>query len=99
MLGRSYKLRVPDTVASLVRSMHPQLKRKVRAALQLIQTDPTVGKALQDELAGLRSFRISRFRMIYRVISGRYIDVVAIGPRRWIYEETYRIIRREKKET
>jgi mRNA interferase RelE/StbE len=78
--------------------MHPQLKRKVRAALQAIQTDPTAGKTLKDDLSGLRSFRISRFRIIYRVMSGRYIDIVAIGPRRSIYEETYRLIHREERD-
>lgn len=97
MAGRPHKLRVPDTIASLIRSMHPQLKRKVKAALQAIQTDPALGKALKDALAGLRSFRLSRFRIIYRVERGQYIEIVAIGPRRSIYEETYRLLNREEK--
>jgi mRNA interferase RelE/StbE len=97
MAGRPHKLRAPDTVASLIRSMHPQLKKKVKAALQSIQTDPAVGKALKDELAGLRSFRLNRSRIIYREGSGQYIEMVAIGPRRSIYEETYRLINREEK--
>jgi mRNA interferase RelE/StbE len=94
MAGKIHRLRVPDDVASLIRSMHPQLKRKVRAALQLIQTGAGVGKALRDELAGLRSYRVGRFRIIYRVVPGPYIDIVAVGPRQRIYQETYRIIRR-----
>jgi hypothetical protein len=39
MAGRIHRLRVPDDLAALIRSMHPQLKRKVRAALQVLQTD------------------------------------------------------------
>ena len=97
MASSLHKLRVPGDVVSFIRSMHPLLKRKVRAALQSIQIDPAVGKALKDELAGLRSCRISRFRIIYRVMTGQYIDIVAIGPRRSIYEETYRIINREER--
>jgi len=95
MAGKIHRLRVPDEVASLIRCMHPQLKRKIRAALQVIQTDAGVGKALRDELAGLRSYRVGRFRIIYRVISGPYIDIVTVGPRKRIYQETYRLIRRQ----
>ncbi len=85
--------RVPDAVVALIRSLHPQLKRKVRAALQAIQENPTTtGKLLQDELAGLQSVRVRRWRVIYRVAADSYIDIVAIGSRHPIYEETYRLI-------
>jgi mRNA interferase RelE/StbE len=89
------KLRVPDEVVALIRGCHPQLKRKIRAGLQLIMTEPESGKSLKDELEGLKSYRISRFRIIYRLPSKRTIDIVAVGPRKTIYEETYRIIRKE----
>jgi mRNA interferase RelE/StbE len=85
------KLKVPDEVAALVRKMHPHLKRKVKASLQIILSDPNSGKALKDELAGLRSFRVSRFRIIYRIFR-KNIEIVAIGPRESIYEETFRIL-------
>jgi mRNA interferase RelE/StbE len=89
------KLRVPDDTAALVRSLHPALKRKIKSALHTILSEPASGKALKDELAGLRSFRVSRFRIIYRV-SSRAIDIVAIGPRERIYEETYRLVRKDE---
>lgn len=91
-----HKLVVPDSVASLIRSLHPQLKKKVRASLETILSDPAAGKELRDELAGLRSFRLSRYRIIYRVSTSRRIELVAIGPRERIYEETYRIVRKSK---
>jgi len=90
------KLRVPDEVAELVRRSHPKLKANVEAALKDILKDPACGKALKDELEGLRSYRVKRFRIIYR-IGGRRVEIVAIGPRRFIYEETFRIISREEK--
>ena len=93
----AYKLRVPDEVAELVRGMHPHLKRKIKASLQMILSDPESGKALKDELSGLRSFRVSRFRIVYRISSARQIEIVAIGPRERIYEETFRLLRRERK--
>lgn len=88
-----YKLRVPDEVADLIRSMHPHIKKKVKSSLKMILSDPESGKKLKDELSGLRSFRVSRFRIIYR-ISGKQIEIAAIGPRERIYEETYRILRK-----
>jgi mRNA interferase RelE/StbE len=89
-----YRLRVPGRIEELVRGLHPALKRKVRAGLDLIRTDPEVGKELRDELAGLRSLRVGRFRIVYRVAARRLIDLVAIGPRRTIYQETLRLLRR-----
>ena len=89
------KLRVPAEIVALLRGCHPDLKRKIRAGLRHIVAEPGSGKSLKEELEGLRSYRISRFRIIYNVYSKRIIDVVAIGPRKSIYEETYRIIRKE----
>jgi mRNA-degrading endonuclease RelE of RelBE toxin-antitoxin system len=90
-----HKLRVPDEVAELVRGMHPTLKRKTRATLKTILADPSSGKALKSELAGLRSFRVGTFRIVYRVIRN-VVEIVSIGPRERIYEETYRILKRER---
>ena len=89
------KLRVPDEIVALIRGCHPQLKKKIRAGLRHIVTEPESGKSLKDELEGLKSYRIRRFRIIYRISSKKIIDVVAVGPRKNIYEETYRIIRKE----
>ena len=93
----SHRLRAPEEVRALIRHLHPELKKKVRAALQVILGNPDHGKALRDELLGLRSTRVGRLRIIYRVASAS-IDLVAIGPRRTIYEETIRLLRRENRE-
>ncbi len=89
--------RVPDEIVALIRGCHPKLKRKIRAGLRRILTEPEAGKSLKDELEGLKSYRISRFRIIYRISSKQIIDILALGPRTTIYEETYRIIKKESK--
>lgn len=91
------KLTIPDDVAALVRTLHPHIKKKVKSSLQYILSDPHSGKALTDELKGLRSFRVGRFRIIYRTADRKEIEIVAIGPRERIYEDTYRIIGKEQK--
>ena len=92
----SYKLRVPDEIVSLIRSMHPVLKKRVKAALNEISRNPYYGKALKEELSGLRTFRIKRFRVIYKISKKKQINIIALGPRIYIYEETFRIISKEQ---
>ena len=91
-----YKLLVPDDLAELVRTMHPHLKKKIKASLQIILSDPLAGKALKDELAGLRSFPVRKFRIVYRVSAKKQIEIVALGPRERIYEETFRLLQKNK---
>ncbi|MCZ6452204.1 MAG: type II toxin-antitoxin system RelE/ParE family toxin [Deltaproteobacteria bacterium] len=86
-------LKVSARVRALIRQLHPNLKRKVRSALTDILEDPACGKPLKKELEGYRSLRIGWYRIIYRPIGGG-TEIVAIGPRRSIYEETaYQILR------
>ena len=92
----SYKLRVPDEIVSLIRGMHPILKKRVKAALNEISYNPYCGRALKEELAGLRTFRIKRFRIIYKVLTKKQINIIALGPRKYIYEETFRIISKDQ---
>ena len=92
-----YKLRVPDHLAEFIRGLHPELKRKIKGSLKNIATEPNSGKPLKEELQGLRSFRVSRFRIVYRIAGPREIQIIAIGPRKRIYEATYRLIRKESK--
>jgi mRNA interferase RelE/StbE len=90
----AYKLRVSGEIVSLIRGLHPLLKRSVKAAIKEICKDPHCGKALKEELAGLRSFRLKRFRIIYKVSPKKVITIVALGPRKSIYQETFRIIQK-----
>jgi len=88
-----HRLRVPEEVAKLVRGMHPELKRKTKASLNAILDGPESGKALKNELDGMRSFRVGTIRIIYRV-KGKVMEIIAIGPRNRIYEETYRLLKK-----
>ena len=96
-MGKSpTRFKVPAAVAQLIRGLHPDIKRKVRAGLDRLALDAGAGKALQGDLNGLRSLRVARFRVIYRSPSRRVIEIVAIGPRDRIYEETLRLLSAER---
>ena len=90
------KLVVPADIREFIRTMHPSLKKKIKSSLRMVLADPSSGKSLRDELAGLRSLRVSSFRIIYRIKDPEQIEIIAIGPRERIYEETYRIIQKEE---
>ena len=71
----AHKFRVPDEIVSLIRGMHPVLKKRIKLAFNEILKDPYCGKALKEELDGLRSFPIKRFRIIYKVSSKKQISI------------------------
>jgi mRNA interferase RelE/StbE len=88
-----YRLRISDSILELLRGLHPQIKAQIKAGLKMILSDLYCGKPLKGELERLRSLRVKRFRIIYRlVVEKKEIEIVAIGPRKTIYEETYRKI-------
>jgi mRNA-degrading endonuclease RelE of RelBE toxin-antitoxin system len=80
-----YRLEIPRALRDLMRHLPPELKARVKAALRSIADAPHRAKELRDELAGLRSRRIGRFRIVYRII-GYMAQIVALGPRADIYE-------------
>ena len=64
----------------------PGLKRKIRGALGDIRLYPTAGQELIEKLSSLRSCKIGRFRIVYRV-SANAIHIIAVGPRETVYQK------------
>ena len=87
-------IRATVEISAYIRSLHPALKKRIHDALDQLRLQPGEGKPLQRELKGYRSFRIGKFRIIYRVTM-KEIEVVAVGPRRTIYEETTRLMKKD----
>jgi len=44
-----------------------------------------------------RRMRAGRFRIVYQLASRRIIDIIAIGPRKTIYEETLRLVMKDRR--
>lgn len=71
-----------------MRSLHPDLKRSIKAAVRAIATDPGCGVPLLRELDGLWKYRVRRFRIVYAIDrKTRVIRLLAVGHRRDVYEE------------
>ena len=79
---------IPPHVAEVVRALHPDLKRSIKAAIRNIATDPECGEPLMRELDGLWKYRVRRFRIVYAIDRrARIIRLIAIGHRQSIYED------------
>jgi len=83
-----YRLVIAPQAAEVIRALHPDLKRSVRSALDALRESPSIGEPLRGELAGLWRYRVRRFRIVYELDrSTRFVRVLAVGPRRGIYED------------
>ena len=79
---------IPPHVAEVIRSLHPDLKRSIKAAVRAIATDPECGEPLMRELDGLWKYRVRRFRIVYAIDrKARAIRLIAVGHRQSIYED------------
>ena len=90
----NYTLILLPDVAHTISSLPAPLKQQVRAALDEIKSDPHTGKPLRDDLWGFWTYRVRRFRIIYRIRHQRIeIEVVAVGSRKNIYERVSSFVR------
>ncbi len=83
----TWTIQFTRSAARSARKLDPEVRRRVRAALERLAEDPERGKPLQLTLRGLRSFRTGDYRIVYRVLEDRIVVlVVAIGHRREVYD-------------
>jgi len=96
-MTQEHLLKIPEHLVPLLRNLHPLIKADIKNALRLLTQNPYGGKALKEELDGLRSYRVKKYRIIYRIpiTPPKILEIIAIGPRKNIYEETFKIISRE----
>lgn len=86
-----------DALRDAIRHLSPILKGKVKESIEEILRDPSSGKELRDDLAGLRSYRVGQVRIIYQADRGD-VTLVTIGPRKTVYQKAvleWRAIRSE----
>ena len=85
---KAYRARYTTEAAERIRKFHPQIKREIKEGIRQLLISPLVGHSLQFELAGLRSYRIRTYRIIYRIHGDEScLDIIFVGPRRNVYEE------------
>ena len=84
----TWMLPYTSSAARSIQKLDPQVRARVRRALERLRIDPLRGKPLQLTLRGLRSWRTGDFRIVYRVVQQRIeIIVIAMGHRRDVYAQ------------
>ncbi len=83
----NWNVKYTPTAAKAIRKLDTSTRAQVRAAIVRLIEDPTRGKPLQLTLKGLRSWRTSDWRIVYRVTEAQLeILIVAAGHRRDVYD-------------
>jgi len=88
---------LPDEVRETIARLDPGTKRTVRATIDAIAEDPTIGQPLEQELAGFRKVAIGAWRVVYRE-ERRTIVVRAVGRRATVYSDLIDRLRRSLRE-
>jgi mRNA-degrading endonuclease RelE of RelBE toxin-antitoxin system len=92
-----YTVKLTRTVADKVSTLHPNIKKQLRSAINKISKEPYSGKELQEELTGFLSHRFKRYRIIYQVNDiDKTIIVYMFGHRRDVYELISELIINQK---
>ena len=82
----SWRLVLAPSIHATLRTLPPLTKRCIRQALDQLRNDPRAGKALEEELAGLYTLHVQRFRIVYQ-LEEQTIKIHAIGPRPSVYND------------
>lgn len=94
---KALRVRYTPEAASLIRKLHPEVKRRIRDGIKSLLENPLSGHELRFELSGFRSYRVKNYRILYRVNEeNAFIDILFVGHRRDIYE-SFRLLLIEKK--
>jgi mRNA-degrading endonuclease RelE of RelBE toxin-antitoxin system len=79
-------------VGESIAQFHPDVKRKVRAALDAVRDDPAEGEPLEQELSGFGKIVVGSWRIVYRV-EGQVVRVYAVGRRATVYSDLVELLR------
>jgi mRNA interferase RelE/StbE len=85
-LSKFFALYTPEC-SRLISKLPPETKRLVRSTIDALLAKPEMGTELTGELDGYRSYRVRRYRIIYRVNEEEScIEVYHVGHRRDVYQ-------------
>ena len=90
---KRFQIRFTPEASRLAAQMHPETKKLIKKALITLQDNPFLGDDLHEELAGFKSFKPKRYRILYRVDEeNAKIDIYHLGHRRDVYEQFHLLL-------
>lgn len=90
---RKYTVKFAPEAARIITHFPPEVKKLIRASIDEVVTEPFKGDELHMELAGFRSLKPKRYRIIYKVDEvDSTIEVYYVGPRRDVYQNFKKLL-------
>jgi mRNA interferase RelE/StbE len=87
-MKKSPRIRLTKEAGKLISKLHPETKKLIKAAIKDLQADPHAGHDLEEELSGFKSFRVKRYRVVYKINEEENtLDIYYAGHRRDVYEQ------------
>jgi len=85
---RNLRIRFTPEAAGSLSKFHPENKTLIKAAIKELRRDPHLGDDLQEELSGFKSYKLKRYRILYRVNEEKnFIEIYYVGHRSDVYEQ------------
>lgn len=82
-----YMLRIAKSAKKQIDIISKNHRNAIISALKDIKEDPFIGKPLKRELSGLYSFRVSVYRIIYKInLKDKIIIILTAGHRAVVYQ-------------
>jgi mRNA interferase RelE/StbE len=81
--------------ARLFATLHPENKRWIKAGIKALDQNPDSGADLKEELSGFKSYKLKRYRIIYKFSEeDNIIQIYYIGHRRDVYEQFQTLLKK-----
>ncbi len=77
-------VRISRRAERSLEALDARLREHLKTALRELSRNPLLGKKLKGELAGLRSYRLGAFRIVYRLTKD-VVEVAYIDRRKDVY--------------
>jgi mRNA interferase RelE/StbE len=91
---KSSMIKFTPEAAGLLSKLPPENKKMIKTGLKALSQSPDSGSDLQEKLSGFKSYKLKRFRIIYKLSEDNIILIYYIGHRRDVYEQFQTLLKR-----
>ncbi len=82
-----WKIQYTQKAAEAILKLNSSIQERIKRGIEKLQLKPDIGKQLSGQLKGLRSLRISTYRIIYKKETTHLVVlIVAVGHRKNVYD-------------
>jgi mRNA interferase RelE/StbE len=85
---KEYQIKFTPESGRILSKLHQENKKQIKASLKRLRQNPNMGSDLQEELSGFKSYKLKRYRILYKIDEEQNcICIYHIGHRSDVYEQ------------